>query len=241
MMRTSHILILFFTLVLQTELSAQETPAVIELFTSQGCSSCPPADAILEQIKNEFGDDVITLSYHVDYWDYIGWKDPFATKGFTQKQYDYAEKFKSRSVYTPQAVINGRTHHTGSDKPSIYRALDSKNESIKAIDLTITKTQQKGNAISVDYSISDTRTANQLTFVIAIDQKITQVKRGENRNKTLKNTHIVVAEQTIHQYTSNGQIELKLPDWIKDQDQLSVVAYATKNQVGIIDAVTKRL
>ncbi len=88
MIRTSYIFILFFTLVFQSELSAQEPPTVIELFTSQGCSSCPPADAVLEQLKTEFGDDVITLSYHVDYWDYIGWKDPFATKGFTQKQYN---------------------------------------------------------------------------------------------------------------------------------------------------------
>ncbi|MFT5892346.1 MAG: hypothetical protein ACI9Y7_002456 [Dokdonia sp.] len=241
MIRTSQILILFFTLLLQMELSAQETPTVIELFTSQGCSSCPPADAVLEEIKNEFGDDVITLSYHVDYWDYIGWKDPFATKGFTQKQYDYAEKFKSRNVYTPQAVINGRTHYTGSDRSSIYRVLKSKNEFRQPVGLVINKAHQKGKTISVAYSVSDISIANQLTFVVAIDQKITQVKRGENRNKTLKNTHVVVAEETVSRYTSNGQIELKLPDWIQDHDQLSIVAYATKNEVGIIDAVTKRL
>ncbi len=144
-------------------------------------------------------------------------------------------------MYTPQAVINGRTHHTGSDKPSIYRALEAKNEYTQPIGLTIKKAQKNGSTISVAYGLSDTSIASQLTFVIAIDQKTTQVKRGENRNKTLKNTHIVVAEKTLSQYASNGQIELQLPDWIKAQDQLSIVAYASKNQVGIIDAITKRL
>ncbi|WP_299214714.1 thioredoxin family protein [uncultured Dokdonia sp.] len=241
MIRTSLILILFFTLLLQTTVNAQKRPTVIELFTSQGCSSCPPADQLLEQIKKEFGNDVITLSYHVDYWDYIGWKDPFATRRFTQKQYTYAEKFRSRSVYTPQAVINGRTHHTGSDKAAIYRVLNAENKITNPIDLTITKTQKEGKTIAVTYALSEINTANELTFVIAIDEKITAVKRGENRNKTLKNTHIVVAEQTISTQTTNGQLLLQLPDWIQNSDQLSVIAYATKANVGIIDAVTKRL
>lgn len=241
MMRTSHKLLLLFTLLLQTTLYAQKTPTVIELFTSQGCSSCPPADALLEEIKQKYGDQVITLSYHVDYWDYIGWKDPFATKGFTKKQYTYAEKFRSRSVYTPQAVINGRSHYTGSDKATIYNVLNSDNKIAQPIALTITKTTQNGNTVAIDYKTDTTTAASELTFVVTINEKVTQVKRGENRNRTLKNTHIVVAEQTLQRYASNGQIILQLPDWIQPTDQLSVVAYATKSNVGIIDAVTASL
>lgn len=240
-MRTSYKLLLLFTLLLQVTLYAQNTPTVIELFTSQGCSSCPPADALLEEIKQKYGDQVITLSYHVDYWDYIGWKDPFATKGFTQKQYTYAEKFRSRSVYTPQAVINGRSHYTGSDKATIYNVLNSDNKIAQPIALTITKTTQNGNTVGIDYKTNTTTDANELTFVVTINEKVTQVKRGENRNRTLKNTHIVVAEQTLQRYASNGQIILQLPDWIQPTDQLSVVAYATKSNVGIIDAVTASL
>ncbi|WP_299764421.1 DUF1223 domain-containing protein [uncultured Dokdonia sp.] len=232
---------MLFTLLLQTILYAQNTPTVIELFTSQGCSSCPPADALLEEIKSTYGENVITLSYHVDYWDYIGWKDPFATKGFTQKQYTYAEKFRSRSVYTPQAVINGRSHYTGSDRTTIYNVLNSKNSISQPIALTISEAKQNGNTVSVDYKIATTNTANELTFVVTINEKVTQVKRGENRNRTLKNTHIVVAEQTLHRYATNGQILLQLPDWIQPTDQLSIVAYATKSNVGIIDAVTASL
>lgn len=240
-MRVSQKLLLLFTLLLQTILYAQNTPTVIELFTSQGCSSCPPADALLEEIKNKYGENVITLSYHVDYWDYIGWKDPFATKGFTQKQYTYAEKFRSRSVYTPQAVINGRSHYTGSDRTTIYNVLNSKNSISQPIALTISKAKQNGNTVSVNYKTATTNTANELTFVVTINEKVTQVKRGENRNRTLKNTHIVVAEQTLHRYATNGQILLQLPDWIQPTDQLSIVAYATKSNVGIIDAVTASL
>ncbi len=240
-MRTSHKLLLLFTLLLQTALYAQNMPTVIELFTSQGCSSCPPADALLEEIKNEYGDNVIALSYHVDYWDYIGWKDPFATKGFTQKQYAYAEKFRSRSVYTPQAVINGRSHYTGSDKSAIYKVLNSDHKIAKPVSLTISKTTLQGNLIAIDYTVADTNTANELTFAITIREKVTQVKRGENRNRTLKNTHIVVAEQTLNRYATNGKLLLQLPDWIKEKDQLSIVAYATKANVGIIDAVTTTL
>jgi len=177
----------------------------------------------------------------VDYWDYIGWKDPFATKGFTQKQYTYAEKFRSRSVYTPQAVINGRSHYTGSDRTTIYNVLNSKNKISQPIALTISKAKQNGNTVSVNYKTATTNTANELTFVVTINEKVTQVKRGENRNRTLKNTHIVVAEQTLHRYATNGQILLQLPDWIQPTDQLSIVAYATKSNVGIIDAVTASL
>lgn len=240
-MQTSYKFTLVFTLLLSIFSYAQTTPTVIELFTSQGCSSCPPADVLLEKINEDYGDNVITLSYHVDYWDYIGWKDPFATKQFTQKQYTYAEKFKSRSVYTPQAVINGRSHYTGSDKSAIYQVLNTSDQLVKPLNLIITNTQKEGKTITIDYTVSEHNTSNELTFVIAIDEKITEVKKGENRNKTLKNTHIVVAEQTLKSQSSKGKVLLNLPIWVQDSDQLSVVAYVTKTNVGIIDAVTKRL
>ncbi len=240
-MRTIHKLTLLLILFVQTVTQAQNTPTVIELFTSQGCSSCPPADELLEKINEDYGDNVITLSYHVDYWDYIGWKDPFATKQFTQKQYTYAEKFKSRSVYTPQAVINGRSHYTGSDKTTIYRVLNTSPKNTHHVRLTLTNTIKEEKTVTINYKVSENNPDNELTFVIAIDEKITAVKRGENRNKTLRNTHVVVAEQTMHSQAPNGQVLLTLPIWIQDNDQLSVVAYVAKTNVGIIDAVTKRL
>lgn len=90
---------------------AENRPVVVELFTSQGCSSCPPADAFLHELSKR--EDVIALALHVDYWDYIGWKDSFAQPAFTQRQKAYARAAGSRSVYTPQMIIAGQDHVVG--------------------------------------------------------------------------------------------------------------------------------
>ena len=99
---------------------------VLELFTSQGCSSCPSADVLLEKVSNEFANkNVYTLSYHVDYWNYIGWTDPFSKKEFTQKQRDYAQKFRDNQIYTPAVVVNGKEHFVGSDRSKMYAKIQS--------------------------------------------------------------------------------------------------------------------
>lgn len=94
--------------------SASRPVAVVELFTSQGCNSCPPADEILADLGRSH--EVITLAYHVDYWDYLGWKDTLANGGNTDRQHDYARSFGNRSVYTPQAIVNGRRQLNGAKR-----------------------------------------------------------------------------------------------------------------------------
>src|ERR1043165_5836167 len=94
---------------------------VVELFTSQGCNSCPPADALFAELAAK--DDIVALSYHVDYWDYLGWKDTLSRKENTERQYDYMRAFGSRSVYTPQAVLNGRAHVNGANRGEVDGAL----------------------------------------------------------------------------------------------------------------------
>lgn len=93
------------------------TPVLVELFTSEGCSSCPPADRLLRAIEAERtpGADVIVLSEHVDYWDYLGWRDPFSSAQFSKRQQDYGRMFRNNGVYTPQMVINGRVEFVGND------------------------------------------------------------------------------------------------------------------------------
>jgi len=95
---------------------------VMELFTSQGCSSCPKADQILSEIRTRPG--VLALTYHVDYWDYLGWKDTLASKDFSQRQYDYAKARGDMDVYTPQMIVNGRTPVVGNQRSEVYAALD---------------------------------------------------------------------------------------------------------------------
>jgi hypothetical protein len=98
-----------------------QSVAVVELFTSQGCTSCPPADDILAEFAQSR--HVVALAYHVDYWDYLGWRDTLATPDNTARQYEYSEAFGSRSVYTPQAVINGMRHVNGADRDAIGQTI----------------------------------------------------------------------------------------------------------------------
>ena len=124
-----------------TDGSLSSKPFVlIELFTSEGCSSCPSADKNLEKITAQakaFGQNIYTLSYHVDYWDYLGWKDPYSTKQFSDRQRDYATQFNSNRIYTPQMVVNGKTEFVGSNQKTsqqaIKQALVSKTTSAIAI------------------------------------------------------------------------------------------------------------
>lgn len=118
---------------------SSETPlGVVELFTSQGCSSCPPADEFFAELAAKPG--IVALAYHVDYWDYLGWKDTLSSKKNTERQYAYMRSFGSRSVYTPQAVINGRTHVNGADRASV--------------DNTLADMKKAGEGMSVDLKVT---------------------------------------------------------------------------------------
>jgi hypothetical protein len=105
---------------------------LIELFTSEGCSSCPPADRLLEKLAAENNDKVYVLSFHVDYWNYIGWKDPFSQARFSQRQRNYARQFSLESIYTPQMVVNGVAEFVGSDEQKL-RAAIAKNSTLLPI------------------------------------------------------------------------------------------------------------
>lgn len=102
--------------------AADEKPVLVELFTSQGCSSCPPADALLEELRAMPG--VVALTYHVDYWDYLGWQDTLGSAENSQRQYDYAKARGDMDVYTPQMIVNGASHHVGSQRSTVLAAID---------------------------------------------------------------------------------------------------------------------
>jgi hypothetical protein len=110
---------------------AGERPIVVELFTSEGCSSCPPADALLTELASR--PEVLALSFHVDYWDRLGWKDPFSSPAATLRQQRYAELLGLATVYTPQIVIDGKWQAVGSDRGEVERALDSARRSREGV------------------------------------------------------------------------------------------------------------
>lgn len=217
--------------------SAQNT--VIELFTSQGCSSCPPADELVAKVQERYGAEVITLSYHVDYWDYIGWKDPFGSKAFTQKQYDYATVFGLKGVYTPQAVINGNSHFTGSDSRKMSDALQE-NIIENKTSIQLGEIKKGASKLWVPYTLADIAKNDHITFALTVKERTTAIKRGENRNRILTN-HNIVVDQVSLDIEQEGSVQLDIPEWITPTDQLSIVAYVSKNRVGITSATKKNV
>lgn len=233
----NRVVVLFMIFTFVKTVHAQT--AVVELFTSQGCSSCPPADKLLREVQEHYGNDVITLSYHVDYWDYIGWKDPFATKEITQKQYAYAQDFSSRNVYTPQVVINGNSHFTGSDSRKMTQAL-TENKIKHSQDLQLKSVTKSGGKLHANYLLSNEKNINSMTFVLTLKERTTAIKSGENRNRTLTN-HNIVIDQVLIKAQNKGSVQLTIPDWITVDDELSLVVYTTKNNVGITHAVSQKV
>lgn len=184
---------------------------VMQLFTSQGCSSCPAADALAEEIKKEYTDkNVMILSYHVTYWDRLGWKDPFGKKAYTEMQYAYANKFKERRVYTPQIVVNGKEHFIGSDEYILRKKLKRylKKSVDNSVKLTTTK---KENQLQIAYEVSGKLSNKKIVFALVLDKKTTQVKRGENARKALSNSNIVIQQKEVSLEKTTGKTNIELP------------------------------
>jgi len=190
---------------------AGERLDVVELFTSQGCSSCPPADAVLAEMRGR--GDVLTLSYNVDYWDYLGWKDTLASPTFTARQKAYAHARGDRAVYTPQAVVNGMMHAVGSDRHSLKNAMQSTGDRLdkKAIDLDV---HRDGNAVVVSTGkgrgiLSRPRPAT-LWLITYDDARTVTIDRGENRGKTITYTNVVRTIEPIGTWKGDA-LTVKVP------------------------------
>lgn len=161
-------------------------PVVVELFTSQGCSSCPPADELLGELAGESG--ILALSFHVDYWDYIGWEDPFADAQYTQRQRDYVDQLGLRYVYTPQMVIEGRYDAVGSNRSDVTRAIAQAAETVPLVTVTLEAAEGGRAMVSSGQAPAEGATVWLITFDDGHD---TQIARGENRGRSLRNTNVV--------------------------------------------------
>lgn len=163
---------------------ARDAPAgVVELFTSQGCSSCPAADSVLSQLVAE--GKVVALAYHVDYWDYLGWRDTLGTPENTARQYDYMKSFGARSVYTPQAVINGRTHVNGASREEIDRVVGSLGGGSGGLSVRV-KAIRDGSSLRIETDATKARSREAEVLVVYIHPPTAvEIERGENSGKTL--------------------------------------------------------
>lgn len=170
---------------------AVEPRAVVELFTSQGCSSCPPADKIIGELAKD--PSVIALSMPIDYWDYLGWKDTLADARFTARQKAYSQMRGDRDVYTPQAIINGEAHVVGSDRAGIERAIGAtrKNDGVMSVPVSM---KLSGGHITV--SVPDAGKTSAAThgevWIYSISKAIPiEIARGENHGRELTYYNVV--------------------------------------------------
>lgn len=226
------IILLTLSLTFQAYAQKNKSIVVLELFTSQGCSSCPSADVLLKDIKSKYNhQQVYVLSYHVDYWNRLGWKDPFSKTEFSDYQRRYATKFNSNSIYTPQLVVNGRIHFTGSNEYKAYSAIKKylNEESLSTV--IIRNIERTEDSIEVTYNF-EAKEAKSITFVLLVDEKKTNVSRGENRNKTIINSNVVMDK--VDRDKNEGVIFLTIPDWVNTTDKLSVIAYVKDDDQNVI-------
>jgi hypothetical protein len=182
--------------------ASQRTPVLVELFTSEGCSSCPPADALLaklEQAQPIAGTEIIALGEHVDYWDQLGWHDRFSSHQYTERQNQYRFRFHLDDVYTPQMVIDGAAPFVGSDVPHIVRAINAAGHTAK-INLALSKPALDGSHVS--FTVSSSAPPNLLSngdlYAALVDPSdTTNILSGENKGQVIHHAAVVRSLQKI--------------------------------------------
>ena len=194
--RIAHFVVLLSlaSLPVISAVAAETRPAVVELFTSQGCSSCPPADALLGEIARR--NDVIALGFHIDYWDNLGWKDPFSTPQSTERQRRYAHQFGT-PVYTPQLVIEGAREMVGSHREEVLAALR------EVAPETVASVTFSADRHAVTIGSANGRTG-QVWLVRFVQKRATHIGAGENARRTLDDTNGVESLSALGEWRGTG-------------------------------------
>ena len=210
-------------------------PVIVELFTSQGCSSCPPADAFLETLKGKPG--IVALSYHVDYWDYLGWRDTLGSPEYSQRQYDYAKARGDMDVYTPQMVVNGAHHFVGSQRSTVSRGIaDAQSSSSQWVDIAMSANKTD---VMIDIAAGAATKEATLWLMAWAPSVSVEIKKGENAGSTV--TYYNVVRKMVPAGMWHGEAaKLVLPkSSVIPEDCKSWVALLQQGKVGpMIGAAT---
>jgi hypothetical protein len=208
------------------------TPVVVELFTSQGCSSCPPADELIHDITNDpaMRGRVIPLAFHVDYWDSLGWRDPFSSSEWTQRQARYARAMRLSSAYTPQAVVNGTREFVGSNRAALSAALEKASNEKPPREITLTA-HREGNSLIANIH-ANVSANDDLMMAIVEDGVTTKIEHGENAGRTLTNDAIVRKLVPVKPGESTVRLDpawrsLSATAFVQDRVTLAIGAAAT--------------
>ncbi len=182
-------------------------PVVVELFTSQGCSSCPPADRYLSELADR--DDILALSLHVDYWDYIGWKDPFSSPAYSQRQREYRPQFDLRYVYTPQMVIQGAAQAQGADRPKVEKLI----EKLHGRDRIAVGLGPGPRPGTLSVTLPATFSEDVRVLLLTYDRKhLTSIKRGENEGIKLINRNVVRSMEPLQDWSNATPFTAAMPE-----------------------------
>jgi hypothetical protein len=209
--------------------------AVVELFTSEGCSSCPPADEAVAEISKQNKSNVFILGYHVDYWNYLGWKDAFSNSAYSNRQKQYASLLKLNSVYTPQIIVNGKTEFVGSDKNKLQQTITKElnSEMIKPFDISAKSNDDKTVVVNFKSSLQ----ANEIINVALVQlQAQSDVKRGENNGRQLHHINIVRDLKMIDASNKQSSVNFILPDGLSKKDFKIIIFSQNKNNLQIDNA-----
>jgi hypothetical protein len=185
--------------------------AVVELFTSEGCSSCPPADRLLAELAESPDRRVYALSFHVDYWDELGWPDRFASRAFTLRQREYARALGVRAIYTPQMVVNGTEEFTGSDRDRAETAVGHALSRRSQVRLEMHPRWTGPDVTTVGYSASEAPAGATLVMAVVERQAVTSVLRGENAGKTLRHENVVRSLVAVPLTAATGSVVVQVP------------------------------
>jgi hypothetical protein len=239
------------TMSAQSTASAAPAPSpkviLVELFTSEGCSSCPPADALLRQIdgtRPRADQLIVGISEHVTYWNSLGWTDPFSSSIYTDRQNAYGVRFGLDSVYTPQMVVNGTEQFVGSDKSSLVDAIRKEQGRASPIDLRILSLSFAGNSLTVSFSAIGEVASHgaEIVAVLADDTAQSSVLRGENSGRAL--SHVAVARSLSRvaklQATEQQTVQIPLPPSIRTTHGHHLILFAQAPGNGPILGVDSR-
>ncbi|MEH6740666.1 MAG: DUF1223 domain-containing protein [Sulfitobacter sp.] len=224
MTRISNILTAAFlglTASVALPVAAEQRAVVVELYTSQGCSSCPPADVIFNELAER--DDVIAIALHVDYWDYIGWKDEFGDPAHADRQRAYANTAGRRSIYTPEMVVNGQTDIVGAKPMKLFNAIAEHKETPVAMTLDVAR---DGKMLSVKGTVPRGKVVPMEIHVLEVTPvHISKISRGENRGKTIKYSNIAHNWRIAGTWDGKSPLEMSV-DTITDDPVVVLVQEA---------------
>ena len=217
-----------FSAFVSTSVGTAQAASVVELFTSQGCSSCPPADEVLAKLAHEPG--IIAVSLPVDYWDYLGWKDTFAKPAFTARQRAYATARHDGQIYTPQAVINGSEHCNGASRSEIARAIAQTGPGVD-VPVTLTKTAG-GVELSIGAATNRDVMAGSIIVMPVIGQREVAIGRGENARRKVTYTNIVRELVPLGRWTGARTLLTVPAAALADADSIVVILEAAPGTRG---------